>query len=237
MIDFKRLFSILFFLFVSLSSFGAYKTLHMYQSIAFDAFPSDTTYKEEPPTDTHGHHISGSYPESYPPLNPLHDDDDKFGMRCQSGSGGGYDCRITLAVDMQWNTKFLGKTKNCTITVKLQDNGNEFDHQQVYEYYVNDGSDCTVDHRKIDGVNVGVVHPKVTAGERITTVKFKGTFTDTQAATWADQIYSNLLPDLKKNLGLSNDNKTKYQLNNDKTLLTFTMPVYFEVPYTCQDWC
>lgn len=235
MFDFKRLLSLLFFSLISFTSFGAYKTTHVRQSVAYDAFPPDVKVISEVESNKSGHHTEGSFPQTFVPQNPLHDDDDKFQMRCQSDEWSVYDCSIDLTLTVQWNFSVPNKLKTCSLKVNLTADGSGDNVYYTHRrHYLDDNDDCSLDEKKIDGVNVWVVHPKTIAGKRTTTVKFKGTFTDTQAATWADQIYRNLAPSLKDQVGLYTPS---YELNSDKTELTFTMPAYFEAPYTCQDWC
>lgn len=238
MIDFKKLFVCSFVLLFSISVFGN-KTVHVRRSVAFDAFSDDTQYSPRDLTDDdlHGHHAEGDYPESFPPPDPLHDDDDKFSMRCQSGSSwddfSTFDhCKAVLTVDISWNIADPSDVRSCVLQVTLTANGSVFDYDTGGYYEIS--GDCALDEKKIDGVGVWVVHPKTIIKKRTTTATFKGRFTETQAAIWAKQIYQNLNENIKN---LMKNYTATYKLSNDGTQLDFSIPAYYEISYTCQDWC
>ncbi len=235
MFDSKRLFLAGFALFFSLPVLAMYKTTHVRQSVAYDAFPDDVKITSEQESNKSGHHTEGSFPETFVPKNPLYDDDDKFQMRCQSDSWSIYDCSVDLTLEVQWNFNDPDNIKTCSLTVNLDADGSA-DH--VYythrRHYLDDDADCALDEKKIDGISVWVVHPKIIIMKRTTTAKFKGNFTEAQAATWAEQIYKNLTQSTKDQM---KSYKASYDLSPDETELTFIIPAYYEADYTCQDWC
>ncbi len=231
MLDFKRLITFSCLLMFSLPVL-ANKAIYVRKSVAFDAFPSDAYYVGET-ENIDGHHTSSSYPNPLPPTDPLHDDDQKFSMRCQSSDGGDVDCEAKVTVNVYWNQDDPSNQKSCTVVAKLTADGDVVFGYDTHRKYSISG-DCGLDDKKIDGVGVWVVHPNTIIKKRTTSVTFKGRFSDTQASTWAGQIYENLNDNIKS---LIKNYTPTYELSADRREVTFSIPSHYELDYTCQDWC
>lgn len=198
------------------------------QSVTFESFGSDVQHVYEPQKDQRGL-VEGWYPDDppFPPADPVHDNNDKFRIRCEDVKGV-IDCQDVFTTTLTWNTAYPGHTKTCSVEVKLQIHWEVYDGDIDRKRTYTTNGDCSVTKTTSDGQELWVVHPNTRSGTRTMSMRFIGYFNPLDAAIWSNQIYAHL------NAPFADSTRYfpgSYNVSSDGSSLTISIPTYYELPY------